>query len=215
MGNRSSASHRSPAALVLPDHRVLTRKTVSRAAIAPLKDVSASAVDEDDKFLMEDAVSRPAPGAAAAGADTPGRANVTDVSKKVDVSWLRKTEYLSSEAGGSRQALGQLNGCVSRSGPTVPDCYIRADLRSGEYSTPKREQAALNPLDRDGRAAAISATFDAAHTPLSELRHPTKKHLTAVESFDLLPDADLWANEFDLVRFGEDPSSQGMVRADV
>ncbi|GJN90224.1 hypothetical protein Rhopal_003223-T1 [Rhodotorula paludigena] len=160
----------------------------NRSTIAPVKDVSAlaSAVDEDDKFLMEDAVSRPAPGAAAAGTDTPGRANVTDVSKKVDVSWLRKTEYLSSEAGGSRQALGQLNG------------------------TPKREQAALNPLDRDGRAAAISATFDAAHTPLSELRHPTKKHLTAVESFDLLPDADLWANEFDLVRFGEDPSSQGM-----
>jgi len=43
---------------------------------------------------------------------TPARANVTDVSKKVDVSWLRKTEYLSSEAGPSRQAMQQLNGCV-------------------------------------------------------------------------------------------------------
>ena len=66
--------------------------------------------------------------------------------------------------------------------------------------------------DRAGRAAAIAATFDAAHIPLSELRHPTKRGVTAVESFDLLPDDDLWANEYDLVRFGEDPSSIATVR---
>lgn len=70
----------------------------------------------------------------------------------------------------------------------------------------------IDPADRDGRAAAIAATFDAAHIPLSELRHPTKRGVTAVESFDLLPDADLWANEYDLVRFGEDPANRGKVR---
>ena len=79
-------------------------------------------------------------------------------------------------------------------------------------SNAKPAPAELDPLDRDGRAAAIAATFDAAHIPLSELRHPTKRGVTAVESFDLLPDDDLWANEYDLVRFGEDPSSIATVR---
>ncbi|GAA6050641.1 hypothetical protein JCM3770_000868 [Rhodotorula araucariae] len=160
--------------------------TGNRSVIAPSKDAALAAVDDDDAFLFED----PTPRATATPATgsmpgTPARASVTEVSKKVDVSWLRKTEYLSSEAGSSRQAMSQLNG------------------------TPKRGHAVLDPLDREGRAAAIAATFTAANAPLAELRHPTKAGVTAVEAFDVLPDEDLWANEFDFVRFGEDPASQG------
>lgn len=80
-------------------------------------------------------------------------------------------------------------------------------------STPKKAHAVIDPLDREGRAAAVAATFAAANAPLSELRHPTKAGVTAVEAFDILPDADLWANELDLVRFGEDPAKQGPVRS--
>ncbi|GAA5987564.1 hypothetical protein JCM10908_002010 [Rhodotorula pacifica] len=161
----------------------------NRSAIAPNVDLPVNDIAhlaDEDAFLFEDPDTRATAGPSGApgsGPGTPGRANVTDVSKKVDVSWLRKTEYLSSEAGNMRHALQALNGNA------------------------KPAAAELDPLDRDGRAAAISATFDAAHIPLSELRHPTKRGVTAVESFDLLPDDDLWANEYDLVRFGEDPSS--------
>ncbi|BGP56466.1 hypothetical protein JCM8202v2_004086 [Rhodotorula sphaerocarpa] len=150
---------------------------------APPEIAASAALPDEDAFLLEEP-DRTNAGSSnpASGPGTPGRANVTDVSKKVDVSWLRKTEYLSSEAG-SRQALQALNGNV------------------------KAQAAELDPLDRDGRAAAIAATFDAAHVPLSELRHPTKRGVTAVESFDLLPDDDLWPLEYDLVRFGEDPTN--------
>ena len=50
----------------------------------------------------------------------------------------------------------------------------------------------------------MDATFEALG-PLSELRHPTKSHLTAVRAFDVLPDQFLWGNQSGLVRFGEDP----------
>ncbi|GAA5966641.1 hypothetical protein JCM8115_000234 [Rhodotorula mucilaginosa] len=158
----------------------------NRSAIAPPpppKGNEDANIADEDAFLLEDPTAAATSAAAGSGPGTPGRANVVDVSKKVDVSWLRKTEYLSSEAGNMRHALQNLNGNA------------------------KPAPAELDPLDRDGRAAAIAATFDAAHIPLSELRHPTKRDVTAVESFDLLPDDDLWANEYDLVRFGEDPSS--------
>ncbi|GAA5870783.1 hypothetical protein JCM8547_001707 [Rhodosporidiobolus lusitaniae] len=153
----------------------------NRSAIAPPKDEPLPVLDDDDSFLLEDASSSAGPSNAMPGA--PQRANVVDVSKKVDVSWLRRTEYLSSEVGKAMQAG---NG------------------------TPKRQALDdFDPNDRDARARAITATFAAAHVPLADLRHPTKSHLTAVESYDLLPDSDLWANEFDLVRFGEDPGDKG------
>ncbi|BGP49585.1 hypothetical protein JCM10450v2_005480 [Rhodotorula kratochvilovae] len=160
--------------------------TGNRSVIAPPKDAPLPPLDDEDAFLFEDAAPRTADTPATGSMPgTPARASITEVSKKVDVSWLRKTEYLSSEAGTSRQAMQALNG------------------------TPKREHAGLDPLDRDGRAAAIAATFAAANAPLSDLRHPTKAGVTAVEAFDILPDEDLWANEFDFVRFGEDPANQG------
>lgn len=80
-------------------------------------------------------------------------------------------------------------------------------------SAPKREALApIAPQDRDSRARAIANTFDNAHLPLAELRHPTKQHLTATEAFDFLPDSELWAHEYDFVRFGEDPIDQKTVR---
>ncbi|GAA5824962.1 hypothetical protein JCM11251_006042 [Rhodosporidiobolus azoricus] len=155
----------------------------NRERIAPRNSTPQTLADED-LFLLDD----PTPPASTKDVDstgtgapgTPHRGNVTDVSKKVDVSWLRRTEYLSSEAAAAKPVMG--NG------------------------TPKRAiLEAFDPNDRDGRARNISSTFDAAHVPLSSLKHPTKPGVHALEAFDLLPDSDLWANEYDLVRFGENP----------
>jgi hypothetical protein len=53
---------------------------------------------------------------------------------------------------------------------------------------------------------AITSTFDAlATTPLSEVRHPTKPYLEAVETFDLLPDEILAANQYMLFKFSDNP----------
>ncbi|GAA5932306.1 hypothetical protein JCM10213_005284 [Rhodosporidiobolus nylandii] len=156
----------------------------NREAIAP-KTATPPVLDEDDLFLLEEPMQAASAGPSSAAPGTPQRANVTDVSKKVDVSWLRRTEYLSSEAGAAKP-LQALNG------------------------TPRRAQIDdFDPNDRDARARAITATFTAAHAPLSELRHPMKAGVTAVEAYELLPDSDLWANEYDLTRFGEDPGDKG------
>jgi RNA polymerase II-associated factor 1 len=52
-------------------------------------------------------------------------------------------------------------------------------------------------------AAAADDAFD-----LSTLQHPLRSDITAVESFDLLPDAEIWANAYDLFRFQERPGDR-------
>lgn len=58
------------------------------------------------------------------------------------------------------------------------------------------------------RLNAILNTFPALDIPLSDLKHPTKPHLQAVESFDILPDEDLWANQYALFRFADNPNER-------
>ncbi|KAH8832915.1 RNA polymerase II-associated [Flagelloscypha sp. PMI_526] len=43
---------------------------------------------------------------------------------------------------------------------------------------------------------------------LSILTHPTNPNVTAVESFEILPDLDIWSNQYDLVRFSERPGER-------
>lgn len=43
---------------------------------------------------------------------------------------------------------------------------------------------------------------------LSTLKHPTKRNVTAVDSYEVLPDADIWANAYDLFRFSERPGDR-------
>ncbi|GAA5895276.1 uncharacterized protein JCM6883_001458 [Sporobolomyces salmoneus] len=158
----------------------------NREVIAPRNAVSQPLADED-AFLLEEPSTRAggsngATGSASATVGSGAAAAATE-SKKVDVSWLRRTEYLANETAVGGNKPSQL--------------------------TPKRQALApIGPQDRDSRARAIANTFETAHMPLSELRHPTKQHLTATEAFDFLPDSELWAHEYDFVRFGEDPIDQ-------
>ncbi|KAK4046077.1 hypothetical protein OIV83_006382 [Microbotryomycetes sp. JL201] len=142
-----------------------------RSSVAPAPG-SAPALDEDDLALLADV-------GASAGSQTAQQSGAsTSTSRgKADVSWLRRTEYLSSEGG------------------TKPTS-LSGDLK------PKVPTATLS---RDERFTLIEESFKAVEQPLSQLRHPSKPHLKAEASYELLPDDLLWANNLNLVRFGEDP----------
>ena len=157
-------------------------------------------LDEEDAFLMDSVITQAT--TAAAGSSSvvipPGGHVVVGVErKKLDVSWLRRTEYLSSEGG---KMMPGANTCALSAQSVVcivteTLCYCSAPIRS-------KEVVAVAP---ETRGDAVEMSFAGPLGPLSELRHPTKSHLTAARAFDVLPDAELWANESALVRFGEDP----------
>ncbi|KAG1850697.1 RNA polymerase II-associated [Suillus subluteus] len=95
------------------------------------------------------------------------------------VPWLRKTEYLSREG-------------VQRT------------------STHESKQV-LQPIDvsHEAQLHTIEAGFAACTSlDLTTLSHPNKTGVTAVESYDVLPDADIWANAYDLFRFSERPGER-------
>lgn len=118
--------------------------------------------------------------------------------KKVDVSWLRRTEYLSSEGSNKPAAALAYVPAIS----FVIIVLLLRFLVSRSQMKTKADTAQMSPEER---AAAITASFELVRAPLSDLRHPSKPHLRAESAYDVLPDADLWANGLNLVRFGEDP----------
>lgn len=85
-------------------------------------------------------------------------------------------------------------------------CRPALALTPVHHSKTQKTETSLASLDRGTRCAAIKGTFNAADTPLSELRHPTKPHLRAEEAFPLLPDEGMWPNQYTIFRFTEDPS---------
>ena len=66
-------------------------------------------------------------------------------------------------------------------------------------------------ISREAQLASIENSFGAARTTeqLSSLRHPTKPRLVAAATYEVLPDADVWANAYDLFRFSERPGERG------
>ncbi|EAU90178.2 hypothetical protein CC1G_05716 [Coprinopsis cinerea okayama7 len=98
------------------------------------------------------------------------------------VPWLRKTEYLSRESG--------------QRGTTTQE--------------PKVATTTVVDVSRNAQLATIEASFKACNDDfdLENLRHPNNPNLTAVESYPILPDADIWANQYDLFRFSERPGER-------
>ena len=100
--------------LCSPGPQLLQLPSVTRTGIAPKGPPPPA--DDEDLFLLGDAVtSSLAPGllpSSLAGATVGER-------KKVDVSWLRRTEYLSSEAGNKVTGGTGGLGCVHSSPPSV------------------------------------------------------------------------------------------------
>ncbi|GLB41845.1 putative paf1 [Lyophyllum shimeji] len=99
------------------------------------------------------------------------------------VPWLRKTEYISREG-------------VQRSASHEP----------------KHVQATTIDISRAAQLRDIEASFAACNDnfSLTDLQHPNKPGVTAVESYEVLPDADVWANQYDLFRFSERPGERAV-----
>ncbi|KAG2110388.1 RNA polymerase II-associated [Suillus discolor] len=96
------------------------------------------------------------------------------------VPWLRKTEYLSREG-------------VQRT------------------SSSHESKQLLQPINvsHEAQLQTIEAGFAASTSlDLSTLSHPNKTGVTAIQSYDVLPDADIWANAYDLFRFNERPGER-------
>lgn len=45
---------------------------------------------------------------------------------------------------------------------------------------------------------------------LKSLRHPNKPNVIALESYEIFPDANIWANAYDLFRFSERPGERNV-----
>ncbi|KAF8239312.1 RNA polymerase II-associated protein [Tricholoma matsutake] len=97
------------------------------------------------------------------------------------VPWLRKTEYISREGV----------------------------LRSSNHE-PKHVVSAPIDISRAAQLRDIEASFAACNDNLSlaSIRHPNKPGVTVVESYEVLPDADIWPNQYDLFRFSERPGER-------
>lgn len=109
--------------------------------------------------------------------------------------WLRKTEYLSRE--GVQRTPSSQESCVAHFTLTFLFIVNRKQL--------------LQPIDvsHDAQLRTIEAGFAACTSlDLTTLSHPNKTGVTAVESYEVLPDADIWANAYDLFRFSERPGER-------
>ncbi|KAI9453017.1 Paf1-domain-containing protein [Lactarius psammicola] len=101
------------------------------------------------------------------------------------VSWLRKTEYI------SRDSSAPAPRAAATTDPTGLNDVV--------------------DVSREAQLASIESSFAAARgaDELGVLRHPTKPRLRAVATYEVLPDADVWANAYDLFRFSERPGERG------
>lgn len=64
-------------------------------------------------------------------------------------------------------------------------------------------------VSRSAQIRDIEASFNATESSaLSTLKHPNKPGVTAVDSYDIFPDAEIWANAYDLFRFSERPGER-------
>ncbi|KAG6853882.1 hypothetical protein C0991_000347 [Blastosporella zonata] len=99
------------------------------------------------------------------------------------VPWLRKTEYISRESS----------------------------QRSGGHE-PKHIQAATIDISHAAQLRDIDASFVQCNDKFSleTIQHPNKPGVTAVESYEILPDADIWSNQYDLFRFSERPGERAV-----
>jgi RNA polymerase II-associated factor 1 len=65
-------------------------------------------------------------------------------------------------------------------------------------------------VSRAAQIRDIETSFPSPDEPfdLASLKHPSKPGITAVESYDILPDSEIWANAYDLFKFSERPGER-------
>jgi RNA polymerase II-associated factor 1 len=137
-------------------------------------------LDPKDRFLLGDPSANSAPYTNGAA---PASGSGASTPLPAHVPWLRKTEYLSREGVQRTSSIQEIKPL-----PQHIDVSRSAQLRDIE--------------------ASFAACNDPSQFDLSTLRHPNKQGVTAVESFEIYPDADIWANAYDLFRFSERPGEK-------
>ncbi|KAG0326792.1 hypothetical protein BGZ99_008995 [Dissophora globulifera] len=158
-------------------------------------------LNQTDELLLTVPL-KPAAGAAtnngipATASSSAGGLSIPNKSRLPVVSWLRRTEYISSET------------------PTG------AGKGAGKDVDRKKKMNVDN--SREGQIAAIEKTFErffkskegssgrsssqfSEEKFLAGLRHPTNPDLKAVESLPVFPDFSIWGNAYTLVTFDVDP----------
>jgi len=137
---------------------------------------SSSELHPDDEKLLEEDVHAPQ--------DTKRSAR-----HAIPVSWLRRTEYISTEA--------------TRFQPTTMD---KVEAKVG-FSIKKTFKEDNFYLDHDSQIRAIEKTFEDAKKPIE--KHYSKPGVTAVEVLPILPDFNLWKYPCAQVIFDADPAPAG------
>lgn len=149
-------------------------------------------LDPKDAFLLADPSS--STGVFANGSSTPASGT-----QLAPVAWLRKTEYISRESS-------------QRS--SLQEAYVlfRSHPQPQKFNIFHRKHIASATVDvsRNAQLRDVEASFVACNEnfSLEKLVHPNKPNVTAIESYPVLPDADIWANQYDLFRFSERPGDR-------
>lgn len=83
-------------------------------------------------------------------------------------------------------------------------------MSGADCITRLRTQAPPVDISHAAQIASIEGTFASCNESfhLDSLVHPLKKGLKAVDSYEILPDADIWENAYDLFRFAERPGER-------
>ncbi|KAJ3510057.1 hypothetical protein NLJ89_g4888 [Agrocybe chaxingu] len=138
-------------------------------------------LDPKDAFLLADPSSSTGAYPVNGGSHPSSTSVHTTPRANANVSWLRKTEYISRDS-------------TQRNGIQEPKHVVSAPI----------------DVSRNAQLRDIEASFVASNEnfSLESLRHPNKPNVTAVESYPILPDADIWANQYDLFRFSERPGER-------
>ena len=101
---------------------------------------------------------------------------------------------------------------ANRFARNVSSAFLLCPLLSPLYAlicSRKQNLGVTIDVSREAQLRDIEASFAAVeNSELSALRHPTRPELTAVEAFEIFPDADIWANAYDLFRFSERPGDR-------
>lgn len=104
------------------------------------------------------------------------------------VSWLRRTEYISTEASSFRQ----------RKNETVDEKRIKQRLK---------ENPEIFATDRESQIKAIEKGFQEIQDTENNIIHPLNPNLKAVEVYPVFPDYDMWSQVFAQCSFDDDPAA--------
>ncbi|KAH9492685.1 RNA polymerase-associated factor [Bulinus truncatus] len=137
-------------------------------------DINAYPEPEDERLLEEDLN---APG------DTKRSRH-----HNTNVSWLRKTEYISTEYN---RFIQKADKSEAKVGFKIKRIMKEEDLYK----------------DRESQINAINNTFEKAKQPI--LKHYSKPGVTPVQVMEVFPDFKLWKHPFAQVLFDSDPAPKG------